>query len=139
MFRLHVGAALLQRDREEIGELPSWAKGQSAPKAVREMEVGHERRVSAHIGRMTVLWIAIPDPPGPENLRAYVEKNAIALLSNGLAPIDRPSPEWLGLHSPRREIRGSGLWNLNHVTKTYDPSFLQILGDLVDRMSHRRA
>ena len=88
---------------------------------------------------MTVLWVAVPDPPGPESLRAYVERNAIAMLSNSLVPVDRPSPEWLGLYSPRREIRDGGLWNLNHVGETYDPSFLEVLGDLVERMSHSSA
>lgn len=132
IFRLHVGAALLRRDAEEIGELPTWAAGSSAPRHVRAGEAAHEQRVSAYLGSMQILWVDVPDEPGPGSLRVHIERNAIALLSNGLQPTDAPSPGWLGLHSPRPEIRASGLWNLNHVRERYDPSFLDTLSSLVE-------
>ena len=31
--------------------------------------------------------------------RAYIERNAIGLLSNNMRPFDPPSKTWLGLHS----------------------------------------
>jgi hypothetical protein len=136
IFRLHVGTALLKRDREVIGELPTWAEGSSAPKLIRSNEAAHERRVSDHIGVMSVLWVDVPDEPGPESRRGYLERNAIALLSNGLEPLDRPSLGWLGLHSPRAAIRRSGLWNLNHVDERYDPAFLDVLAEFVARTIH---
>jgi hypothetical protein len=40
IFRLHVGAALLQRDSATVGDVPTWASGQSAPREVREVEAG---------------------------------------------------------------------------------------------------
>jgi diadenosine tetraphosphate (Ap4A) HIT family hydrolase len=139
VFRLHVGEALLQRDRADIGELPTWASGQSAPREVRQREADHERRVSEHIGRMSIIWVAIPDEPGPESQRAYIERNAIALLSNQLSPVDPPSSKWLGLHSVRGDIRASGLWNLRHVGERYDPGFLDALEGLIERMADPEA
>ena len=73
IFRLHVGAALLARDREVIEELPTWAKGSSAPRLIRANEAAHERRVSEKIGAMSVLWVDVPDDPGPGSRRAYIE------------------------------------------------------------------
>ena len=124
IFRLHVGAALLARDGVH---LPTWGTGMSAPQVVRIGEREHERRVSDYIGAMSVLWIEVPDEPGPQSARAYIERNAIALLSSQLNPGDKPSSTWLGLHSADSKIRSSGLWNLNHVQQQYDPAFLTSL------------
>jgi len=58
----------------------------------------------------------------------YIERNAIALLSNsGAGSKDRPSPTWLGRWAAAEAIRSSGLWNVNHVTDGYDPAFLDVL------------
>lgn len=130
IFRLHVGAALLRR---EGIELPTWSVGSSASKSVRAAEVEHERRASAHIGSMTVLWVDVPDEPSPGSARAHVERNAIALLSNRRAPLDPPSAAWLGRYSPRDEIRQSGLWNLNYLDLDYEASFLDVLEESVER------
>jgi hypothetical protein len=136
IFRLHVGAALLARDGVRC---PTWGVGSSAPPAVRESptaqaaEAAWERKVSGYIGAMTVLWVDVPDEPGPNSMRALIERNAIALLSNRLAPIESASAGWLGHHSPRDQIRRSNLWNLNHVDQTYDPRFLDDLEGAVER------
>jgi len=59
--------------------------------------------------------------------RSIIERNAIALLSRD-AQLSAVLPNgWLGEHSPRREIRGSRLWNLNYVDDKYDPGFLTLL------------
>ncbi len=89
----------------------------------------HERRVSAYIGRMSVLWLSLLDEPGPESLRAYIERNAIALLSNGLDANDPPSASWLGRWSPEPRIARTGLWNVNHLEERPDPAFLDVLED----------
>jgi hypothetical protein len=128
IFRLHVGAALLARDG---GRLDSWGVGSTATAGVRLTEAEHERRVSSYIGRMALFWVGIPDEPGAQSARAFVERNAIALLSNHLEPIDQPSNSWLGRSSPRAEIRRSALWNLNHVSADYDPAFLPALETFV--------
>lgn len=127
IFRLHVGAALLRRDAASIGGLPSWSIGSHPSREVRLAEAVHEQRVSSHLGAMSILWVEVPDEPGPKSDRGYIERNAIALLSNDLDPHDPPSESWLGLHSPREDIRRSGLWNLNHVRNQYQPEFLNVL------------
>lgn len=140
IFRLHVGAALLARDRVS---LPTWGVGSSAPPAVREnptaraAEAAWERKVSEYIGAMMVLWVDVPDEPGPNSKRALIERNAIALLSNHLAPIESASMGWLGHHSPRHNIRRSSLWNLNHVDETYDPQFLDDIETAVGQTSQQ--
>lgn len=131
IFRLHVGAALLGRGG---GDLPTWGAGSSASRPIRMSEDNHERRASAYIGGMSVLWVAVPDDPGPSSARALIERNTIALLSNGLAPCDAPSEEWLGRWSPCEKIRRSGLWNLKHVEERYAPSFLDTLEEAVAEM-----
>jgi hypothetical protein len=56
-----------------------------------------------------------------------IEANAIGLLSNrDRAPIDPPTPEWLGNFSPHPAIRASGLWNVQHVDERHDPVFLDL-------------
>jgi len=107
--------------------------GSSASRAVRLAEDAHERRVSEVLGGMSVLWVAVADEPGPESERADIERNAIALLSHSRRPFDPPGPAWLGSHSPREEIRQSGLWNLRHVDGTHDPAFLDRLEELIER------
>jgi len=102
-------------------------------KEIHLAEADHEHRVSAYIGAMSVLWLDVPDEPGPESARAYVERNAIALLSNNLSPLDRPMGDWLGLHSPYGAIRRSGLWNLNHLQRPYESGYLDVIESFVSR------
>ena len=98
-----------------------------------------EKQVSQTIGNMPFLWLAISDAPGPDSLRGYIERNAIALLSNdNKPPIDAPSPQWLGYRCNREKVRRSGLWNQNHVDETYAPAFLDMLDKLVAEMTKKR-
>jgi hypothetical protein len=133
IFRRHIGAALLARDGGAQAE-GSWGVGSSASRAIRALEADHEERVSAYLGRMTVLWVEVPDASGPTSDRAVIERNAIALLSNGLHPVDPPSVAWLGRYSTKEPIRRSGLWNLDHVVCSYDPAFLALLSGYANRM-----
>lgn len=134
IFRLHVGAALLARDGTP---LPTWGVGSSAPpalttsEAARAAEAACEKRVSEYIGGMFVFWVDVPDEAGPQSDRAFIERNAIALLSHRFAPMDSASTSWLGRFSPRQEIRNSALWNLNYVADVCDPSFLDKLESFV--------
>ena len=81
---------------------------------------------------MPFLSLAIDDDAGPGSKRGYIERNAIALVSNfGKTPLDPPSQLWLGRHSERERVRSSGLWNSNHVVEQYDPAFLGELERLV--------
>jgi hypothetical protein len=122
IFRLIVGAALIQRDGLDF---PTWGAGNTAGRQVRDCELGLEREVSRVIGNMPLLWLSVEDGAGPESQRGYIERNSIALLSNYNKPsLDPPSKNWLGRYSDRERVRKSGLWNQNHVEETCDPAFL---------------
>ena len=98
---------------------------------IRALEHPVEVKVSQEIGAMPFVWVEAEDAPGPNSVRAYIERNAIALLSNtGKAPIDPPSKHWLGLDADRAEIGQSGLWNVNHVAESYDPKFIGLFAEL---------
>jgi hypothetical protein len=136
IFRLHIGAALLARSREE--GVPTWGRGQTAPQDVRSAEEAIERQVSAHIRRMSVLWVVVDDEPGAGSDRAYIERNSIALLCGPGGPVDRPSPEWLGNFSPHPAIRRSGLWNVNYLDCECDAQFLDVFERFVEITLGRR-
>ena len=133
IFRLLVGTALIERDGLDF---PTWnTHRNNAPPEIRERERPLERIVSRIIGEMPFIWLAIDDEPGRDTRRAYIERNAIALLSNyGKPPLDPPSRSWLGQHCSREKVRASGLWCSDDVDKDYDPSFLGILANCVDQM-----
>ncbi len=132
IFRLLVGEALQNLHGLTV---PTWAEGGTASREVRSAEHALEKLVSVTIRRMPFLWLAVPDEPGPDSLRAFIESNAIALLSNfERDAIDPPSRAWLGLHSGRYKVRLSGLWNQNHVDGTCNPSFLDEMARLVNAM-----
>ena len=130
IFRSIVGAALAKADGAIT--IPTWGQGQSAPRDIRLGEIKHEKRVSAVIGSMPFLWLAINDEPHPSSLRGLIERNSIALLSNhGKVALDPSSPDWLGLQSDRPLVCSSGLWNNNHVGECYAPDFLDVFERLV--------
>ena len=133
IFRLIVGTALRERDAIDCD---SWDDRRgTAPREVRERELPLERAVSQVIRNMPFLWLSVGDEPGPQCLRGFIERNAIALLSNyGKPPIDPPSDSWLGSYCTREKVRTSGLWNSNHVDESYDPAFLDTLASLVERV-----
>lgn len=132
IFRLIVGTSLIKRDNYSY---PTWGNKSSAPREVRILEHPNECAVSKIIGAMPFLWLSIDDTPGPESLRGYVERNAIALLSNYQRPaLDPPSNNWLGRFCDRERVRLSGLWNSNHVDEPYNPAFLDRFDRLVTDM-----
>ncbi len=133
IFRLLVGAALIARDRFDC---PSWNNTGSAHQWKEAWESPVEHAVSAVIGSMPFLWLDVPDEPGHDSLRGYIERNAIALLSNRcLRPLDPQSDGWLGRYCDREKVRTSGLWNSNHVDKEYDPDFLQAMERLAGQVT----
>jgi len=125
IFRLHLGEAI--RGREGVASPGSWGIKSSAARDVRGLEVDMERRVSAYLARMSVVWLSVDDEPKPESERAVIEANAIGMLTDPNDIIDPPSSAWLGHDSTREQIRSSGLWNVNHVRGGYSPMFLDIM------------
>jgi hypothetical protein len=117
IFRLLVGDALLRSGRFADGAVPSWGKGNSASREVRDGEVALERAVSEQIRSMPLLWIGLEE----RESRAFIEQNSIALLSNyGREPIDSASDSWLGRQSSRKEVSESGLWNVRNVNDDWN-------------------
>ena len=128
IFRLHVGAALLATGDWPEQVRASWGIGSSASPAVRSAEHTLECAVSDYIGAMPFFWLAVDDEPSAASERGVIEAGAIALLSNLDRPaIDPASPRWLGHASARATIRGSGLWNVNHVNEPASAEFLATL------------
>ena len=83
--------------------------------------------VSRHIGAMPVLWLTVPYPA----TRADVEQNSIALTSCLAAGQDQPSPGWLEHHAIPGQIRQSGLWDVERVTRPCRHGFLATLRQLI--------
>jgi hypothetical protein len=110
--------------------VPTWGVGRYS-RDVRNEEQTLEMEVSRYIGNMSFLWISIGDPASADSRRAYIERNAIALLSNATVTRDRSldlsSHSWLGMQCPHPDVRRSGLWNSRHVGESYDPAFLEEL------------
>lgn len=132
IFRLHIGTALL-RQMGSQNKLLTWGKGQAANKDIKREEEWMERQVSDYLGKKTLLlWLNIGDTPSALSDRAFIERNAIALISNNKHPVDLPSPKWLGRFSNKEEIRESGLWNIRHVDDAYDPKFINIFSEYVE-------
>lgn len=135
IFRLIVGASLIERKSICF---PTWGQGSSAPSAVLAGELALEQVVSKVVGAMPFLCLAVDDEPGRESARGFIERNAIALLSNqGKAMLDPPSAEWLGHACNRDKVRSSGLWNSNHVDDVCDPRFLDLMVDLIANLGKR--
>lgn len=130
IFRLHVGTALINRDRWPVEAAAHWGKNASAPREIREKEYPLEKAVSETIRAMPFLFIEVGDPASASSLRGAIERNSIALLSR-CREIDPPSRTWLGHWADREAIRRSGLWNVKYIGEDYDPAFLELLKGLV--------
>src|SRR5262249_16155748 len=94
IFTLIVATAIMARNG---CDLLSWGRGATAPADVRAAENALECELSKVIWAIPFLWLAIDDEPGAKSLRGYIERNAIALLSNfEKKALDPPSGGWLG-------------------------------------------
>jgi hypothetical protein len=134
VFRLHVGRAMLAAERSPTSLL-SWGVGQDTDAGTRAAEEQHERRVSEYLRDLEVFIIPIEDPPAKDSLRAFVERQLIALCSEGLQPIDTPHFKWLGLKSPQDLSSRTGLWNLRDVGRQYvsaGPGAVDHIASLLD-------
>jgi hypothetical protein len=82
-----------------------------------------EQVVSAEIGAMSLALLRVEDEADKWSDRAYLERNAIALLSTSGS-----SKDWLGrYYAEQPRIRDSGLWNVMHVGDRCHPAFLDVL------------
>ena len=82
------------------------------------------------------LWIDLRDESSSQSYRAYLKRNAIALVSNYRKDsLDPRSGDLLECDSPRIIISDSDLWNINHVGEQYNAAFLDRLADAVEETS----
>jgi hypothetical protein len=136
VYRKRVGEAIIEK-HDLHDDYPDWDDRWSRidrdRSTVRDEEYILERRVSAYIRDQPFLWVDIDDEPGADSDRAFVERNAIALLSNlDGQSLDPRSDGWLGRYSRSQAIRESGLWNVNHVEERHDADFLDVLEEALD-------
>jgi hypothetical protein len=136
IFRLHVGAALAGRNPELRSQ--SWGLGSVATEDVRRSEAAVEREVSQFLGETRVLWLDIPDDASPRSDRAYLERNAIGLLSRYGVLRGEASDAWLGRFSSNINIALSGLWNLNHLYSEPNCHFIEVLTAYVEASIGKR-
>jgi hypothetical protein len=129
-FRHYVGNALISRDNLIC---PSWKKLDVSNTAIRKKEHFLEVQVSQVINNMPFLWISTDRSLKPEQLNMFIQRHAIALLSNyrKKTPYDLPSPEWLGRHCPNDAVQLAGLWNDRYIDVRCNPKFLDYLEKLV--------
>ena len=119
IFRKYIGGAIIRRDQlGGPGVLDNWYHCRRQPLADLI-----ELKVSQYIGVMPFLWLEVPSL----QMREDIETGAIALLSLRGGGADPPSPNWLGLYARPVQIRTSGLWNVHHTTRSYDPGFLGLM------------
>ena len=121
IFRLLVGSTLLLRR----AILPDVGPGQQRSPGRPVLEQPLEREVSAIIGAMPFLWLAVDDP-GMEACEGI--SNATASRSSAISAKRhsiRASPAWRGRSCVpcKACVRHSGLWNQNHVDEAYEPGF----------------
>jgi hypothetical protein len=131
IFRLHVGAALINRG--DVGQVPlaAWLSHEPWPDH-REAELRVERAVSDYIGRMHLLWVAVPTRNDGTSDRGLIEANSIALLSVAAGSCELASPGWLGHHAPSSAVGSSGLWNVRHIADEYSPKALDVVKTYVE-------
>jgi len=126
-FRRHVGAALIRRAAMPDVLLSSWLDPDGPWPGQRHVEAEVEQMVSEYIGVMPLLWLAVPDRLD----RGFIDRNSVAITSCLAGGRDEPSPGWLGRDAGPPEVRGSGLWNVQHVGHHREPGFLDLLGELI--------
>jgi 5'-3' exonuclease len=135
IFRSHIGTAIIHRD-SRVGEFPDWGDQSAGTLESRSSESELERLVSMTLSKMQILCLDVRDAAGPRSDRAYIERNAIALLAKLGFRIDAPSDAWLGRSSAHPSIRKSGLWNVNYVDEpSWDPAFLEVFDYYVRAMA----
>lgn len=118
IFRKNIGRALLNQNNDSFLEL--WGldltKRENRIKFEslidKEKKLDTERKVSKYIQR-SFSFITIPVPSNDARLR--LESRIISTVS--LCPSCRPSLNWLGLYSPKKKIRESGLWQESELYK----------------------
>lgn len=119
IFRKNIGRALLNKAGDaylavwELDMTPAAARALHGAKVdtLKQQEI--EREVTAYMQKnFSFVFV----PVEHKDKRLAIESKIISTLS--LCEECRPSPGWLGHHSPKQKIRESGLWLVNELYKT---------------------
>ena len=118
IFRKNIGRCFLNLKKSsyaEIWELDFTTKVQREKKAHRRDEPFErrlEKRITSYIQEnLSFVLVEVKTKSKRLNLESRII-STISLCSNC-----KPSPNWLGLHSPKVRIRESGLWQVNELYK----------------------
>ena len=118
IFRKNIGRALLARAGDPFLEQWEWDLTSRAnrerygPLVDRAKLAEVERRVTETIqGNFSFVVFQVDD----KNQRLRLESHIISTVS--WCEECGPSPNWLGLYSPKKKIRESGLWLVNELWK----------------------
>lgn len=120
IFRKNIGRALLNKDNDPFVE--QWNKKNLAKKIKKALDFNSdefikqekiEKRVTKYIiDNISFVVFQIDD----KDKRLELESKIISTVS--LCDECKPSPDWLGLSSPKEKIRKSGLWLVNKLWKS---------------------
>lgn len=116
IFRKNIGRALLNKDQDPF--LPQWeidmttrdAKNKFALTIDFAKQAEMEQRVTAYIQENFQFVVLREDS---KERRLELEAKIISTVS--LCGICGPTPNWLGLKSPKQKIREGGLWLVNEL------------------------
>jgi len=116
IFRKNIGRALLNQANDPFLEQWEWdlttrkARERLGPVLDTERQRAVERAVSDYIRRHFSFVVFRVDD---KDQRLFLERKLISTIS--LCPECKPSTNWLGLYSPIKKIRESGLWLVNEL------------------------
>ena len=117
IFRKNIGRALLNREKDPF--LPMWELDRTS-RSMRDQHVGIDLDRQGTIGktvsdyiRKHFSFVAVRVDEKAERLS--IESKMISTVSLDDACL--PSVQWLGLSSPKKKIRESGLWLVNELYK----------------------
>ena len=118
IFRKNIGRSLLNRDHDPF--LTAWELDLTTREAKNryegQIDVARQRQVEQRVteylqGNLSFVVFEVNDKED----RLLLESKIISTVS--LCRECQPSPQWLGLASPKDKIRESGLWLVNELYK----------------------
>ncbi len=119
IFRKNIGRALLRRDHDafieqwELDLTTRAARARYAATVDLDKQCSVEKRVTDYMqATFTFIVIGVVE----KDARLELESKLISTVS--LCADCGPSPNWLGRHSPKQQIREGRLWNVNELYKT---------------------
>jgi hypothetical protein len=116
IFRKNIGRALLNRDHDPF--LPIWELDRTSRLAREKhiIDLDHQRAIEENVSQYIQKHFSfVVFRVDEKTKRLELESKMISTVS--LCDECRPSPQWLGLFSPKDKIRTNGLWLVNELYK----------------------